>query len=54
MILENALASKGTLSSEEVEHFEPTDEQLNKIKLARTRFVNDVFKHLERVPIAKD
>lgn len=54
MILESALAAQGILSSEEVENFEPTDEQLNKIKLARTKFVDDVFKHLERVPIVKD
>ncbi|MEQ8694641.1 MAG: hypothetical protein RIC85_04890 [Gammaproteobacteria bacterium] len=53
MVLESALAARGILTNETLENFEPTDEELNKIKLARTRFVDDVFKHLERVPVVK-
>jgi hypothetical protein len=51
MVLESALAAHGVLASEKLESYEPTAEQLNRIKLARTRFVDDVFKHLKRVPI---
>lgn len=52
MLLEGALAAQGILPREALENFEATDEQLaDNIKVARTRFVDDVFKHLKRVPV---
>ncbi len=51
MALEMLLERQGIVTREAVEKFAPDATQSAELKAARSRFIDDVFKELRRIPL---
>lgn len=49
--LESLLESRGILTRDALEHFTPDAAQAALLKAERSRFIEDVFKELRRIPV---
>jgi hypothetical protein len=52
LVLETLLAERGILAAEAIEKFRPDAAQAAALKAERSRFIEDVFKELRRIPVA--
>lgn len=51
LVLESLLESRGILAREVIEHHAPDAAQAAVLKAERSRFIEDVFKELRRIPV---
>lgn len=54
LVTERLLQAKGLLAREEIEQFKPDEVELAAIRAERSRYLEDVFKELRRIPIGSD
>lgn len=54
LVLEQLLIGKGLLARDAIETFAPDAAQIAALKDERSRFIEDVFKELRRIPVRAD